>query len=301
MTIMMLRRRKLGMGSVRGIAHHSEGAIDWVRNDNLNSKNWNNITHVVRWGCTSSLPTGFTHIPIINKSGAIHATSNKSSFRKTFQMAYPQWSIPSFGSDWGTPDFPCIARPHTHSRGLNLTLCNNPNSLLDAARSFGTGWYAGKFIPKIEEYRVYVVGGRSVAVAKKVVEDKTAIAWNRARGDCEFVNVRWDEWPLSVVEAGIAAVNHLELDFGGADVMIDSDGRPYVLEVNSAPSLPLHEKTNTFRINSTEDIAARATYRQKCFTNGLLHTIEHGHMAVGDVSGWRDVIHPGVNHNARIV
>lgn len=304
MTIMFLRRRRLGMGSVRGFKHwgnqlHGYNTVDWVRNDQMDRKNWNNVTHVVRWGCTSTVPrVNGERIPVINKASAIHATSDKAGFRKSFESMF---SIPSFGDGWGDPVFPCVVRPYTHSRGRDLYFCNDQRELDSAILQCGPNWYAGEYIPKVEEYRVYVVGGRAVAVARKNVEDKEAVAWNRALGGCEFSNVKWGEWPLMVVKAGLEAVNHLGLDFGGADVMVDKEGKPYVLEVNSAPSHPLLDVESGFGRNTPNDIGARASYNQKCFVNGLLHTIKHGPVAVTSINSWKDVIHPGVSDKARVV
>lgn len=299
MTIMILRRRRLGMGSVRGMKHWGGGLIDWVRNDRMDRKDWSNVTRVVRWGCTSSLPEGYKNIPIINSAQAIHRTTDKAGFRRSFQDVYPGYSIPSFGEDWGRATVPCVVRPYTHSRGRDLWPCYSVTDLQDAVGSAGKGWYGGKFIKKEEEYRVYVVGGRAAAVARKVVDDKSVVAWNRAQGQCEFNNVRWGDWPLEVVKAGIVAVNHLGLDFGGADVMVDKEGNPYVLEVNSAPSLPLHDRESGYRRNTSNDIAERATYRQQCFTNALIYTIKNGHLNMANESNWRDLISPGVSGEAR--
>lgn len=303
MTVMFLRRRGLGLEPARGFKSwanqlNGQGTVDWVRNDRMDRKNWNNVTHVVRWGCTSSLPEGFSHLPIINKSSAIHAASDKAGFRKSFQERHSSFSIPSFGYSWGDIVLPCVVRPSTHSRGRDLYFCRDLRELNYAA-SICEGWYAGEFIPKAEEYRVNIVGGRAVAVARKNVEDKEAVAWNYALGDCAFQNIRWGDWPLMVVKAGISAVNHLGLDFGGVDIMVDEEGRPYVLEVNSAPSHPLHDTESGFRRNTPDDIASRATYRQKCFISGLLHHINHGPLEVGNTQNWRDVIHPGVSNEAR--
>jgi hypothetical protein len=296
MSIMILRRPRLGMGSVRGLKHWGNGRIDWVRNDRMHRKDWSNVTHVVRWGCTSTVPGNFS---IINTASAIHRTADKAGFRRSFQNDQPIFSIPSFGDGWGTPILPCVVRPRTHSRGLNLFPCYSVTDLMSAIDACGEGWYGGELIPKEEEYRIYVVGGRAAAVARKVVEDKSVIAWNRAQGQCEFNNVRWGQWPLLAVKAGIDAVNHLGLDFGGADIMVDKEGRPYVLEVNSAPSLPLHDHQSGYRRFTRNDIASRATYRQQCFANALIYTVSEGHTPTGDLNNWRDAISPGVSEEAQ--
>jgi len=52
----------------------------------------------------------------------------------------------------------------------------------------------------------------------------------------DFDNVRWSDWPISACVAAIFAARALGVNFAGIDVMLDAEGRPYVLEANSAPS-----------------------------------------------------------------
>ncbi len=68
------------------------------------------------------------------------------------------------------------------------------------------------------------------------------IAWNRAvNGSEPFTSIsssEADQQKLrNVIIEGIKAVNSLELDMGGVDVILDRNNIAYVLEVNTAPTL----------------------------------------------------------------
>jgi D-alanine-D-alanine ligase-like ATP-grasp enzyme len=48
--------------------------------------------------------------------------------------------------------------------------------------------------------------------------------------------MHWKAWPITVIEAAYKAYKLSGLYLGGVDVMVDKDGRSYILEINSAPS-----------------------------------------------------------------
>ena len=66
------------------------------------------------------------------------------------------------------------------------------------------------------------------------------VAWNRAVNEEPFVYIPWEEANRRglrhILSLAIRATEALKLDFGGVDV-IDRDGKGYVLEVNTAPTL----------------------------------------------------------------
>lgn len=288
MKMMILRRKKLGFGSAKGLAMASSN-ISSVRNDMMGSVDWDSVSHVIRWGCTSTIPrrSNGERIPVVNEASAIHTVNNKAGFRIKMQEAHPDITPPSVtkamldgGAAW--PPFPLILRPEKHSRGLNVHVANSTMELVQAIGELPSGWYASTLLPKQAEYRVYVVEGRAVWVCSKEVEDPSSVTWNRATTGAEFVNVRWDSWPIPVVVAAIKAFNLSGLDFGGVDVIV-SDGRPYVLEINSAASLPLYE--------------GEVSYRQRCVAKAFDWHYENGWDPIEtglDGSSYRDLIHPAM-------
>lgn len=130
---------------------------------------------------------------------------------------------------------------------------------------------------------MYVVSGRVATVAQKTPDNPDAVAWNVAQGG-RFDVVRWGEWPMEVVRVALEAFKYSGLDFSGVDVMVDRDGRAYVIELNSAPSLPLLSDGSV-------------SYRQKCMAKCFKYISDNGKQhfdAPSQYAHWSDVIHPAI-------
>lgn len=276
MSAFLLRRRKLGNGSCRAIVGKSRTGIQVFRNDRPN------IPHadiVFRWGCTSNVDAGV----VVNTAEAIHLVNDKISFRKLLQekeLCPQTWT---YDQDHGDMHWPVIVRPRKHAQGRKLYVCNNIAEFREAMNRCAGVWYASSIVPKVAEYRVFIVQGRVVAVANKIPANPHAIAWNVAQGG-SFENVNWDQWPLKAVKNSIKAFNLSGLDFGGVDVMVDAEGNTYVLEINSACSL-------------TSD------YRQECFAKAFDYIVEHGKEHIPLVKakgGYRKFIHPAICEGALV-
>ncbi len=291
MSNVILRRRKLGRTSAREIARHVPNTIV-VRNDATIPIL--QAGKLFRWGCTSDVPEGYE---IINQARAIHEVNDKSGFRMKLMQEAPD-TIPKTYIDQiafnlandldldeeGHCPFPVIVRPQRHAQGRRLYKCATWNELQRAVQLCGAGYYISQYIPKIAEYRVAVVQGRAVWVARKTPANPEAIAWNVAQGG-RFDNVGWGEWPLKVVKTAIKAFNVSSLDFGGVDVMVDAEGNCYVLEINSAPSLT-------------------SPYRQECMGKAFAYIVANGKARIPLVEakgGYRKFIHPAVCEDAILV
>jgi glutathione synthase/RimK-type ligase-like ATP-grasp enzyme len=97
--------------------------------------------------------------------------------------------------------------------------------------------YTG-YVPNKREYRIHVVGGEIVRTQRKYLErpeQQTApIIKNHEQG--YVFNTPRDPLPDAHNEAAISAVLALSLDFGCVDMVVNEDGLPVILEVNSAPA-----------------------------------------------------------------
>lgn len=288
----ILRRRKLGRTSAKEIAKHIPNT-QVVRNDRMPPAPVDGEAppKLFRWGTTSNVPAGYA---IINQAAAIHEVNDKSGFRMKLMHEAPDtipltWDHISnleafldddmFSEDPISFDF--IVRPQRHAQGRRLYKCDNWDQLRDAVRRCGEGYYISQYIPKVAEYRVAIVSGRAVWVAKKTPADPNAIAWNVAQGG-RFDNVNWGDWPLKVVKTAIKAFNVSSLDFGGVDVMVDAEGNCYVLEINSAPSLT-------------------SPYRQECMGKAFAYIVANGKARIPlieEKGGYRKFIHPAVCQDA---
>lgn len=177
-----------------------------------------------------------------------------------------------------------VLRPTTHQMGNQFHLVSNEEELLSSASLYDE-WYASPFIDKEAEYRVFVVQGKVVAVANKIPNDPSAPVWNIHNGTSVYHNVNWGAWPLEVCHKAIKAMTIAELDFGGVDVIVEKEtGNSYVLEINSAPSLPFLSDGSV-------------SYRQRCMMKAFQYIFDNDSketIPTEEVVGWRDVIHPAI-------
>ena len=271
-TAMILRRRKLGRTSCKEIAARSKTGIGVARNDAVLPT----CDVVFRWGTTSNVPKKAGQL-IINSAESIHWCANKKQGRlemQEFGVPVPEtWAATTFTIH---NDGEFVLRPSKHAQGKNLW-CGDAKYIVDCIRLYGVhDGYVSRKIDKVAEFRVYVVNGKVVAVAQKTPADPNAVAWNVAQGG-RFDNVRWGDWNLKACQAAILAALISKTDFCGVDVMVDKDGNPFVLEVNSAPSM-------------TSD------YRQSVFAKAFDWIIEKGndYMNTEVCKQWRDVAHPAI-------
>lgn len=271
----ILRRRRLGRTSCNEIARLSKTGIVAVRNDQPMPDGHDLI---IRWGTTSNLPY---KAKVLNEAAAIHWVADKATSRKIMADAglSPQtWlsfdEMLAYAEDVDS----FIVRKSVHSQGRDLYHCLNTDGVKVACDKLGEGnYYISEYVAKVAEYRVLVGSGRVVWVAKKTPADPDAIAWNVAQGG-RFDNVRWGEWPLEAIRVAIEAWKLSGLDFGGVDVMVDADGKAYVLEINSAPS-------------------QTSPYRQGCmakYFDWIVNNDANHFEPVEHIRKWQDVIHPAL-------
>lgn len=297
MTAVIFRRRRLGLGSANGILNTMEEGCT-IRTHNPLRRTarregpWPNDTSlVIRWGCTARIPVDCNRV--LNTVEAINLVNDKTRFRMMLNehgLCPKTWdSFTPFAVDNNTPDevnmgFSVIVRRRNHAQGRNLHVCSGLYYVRQACQRYGTGnYYISELINKSAEYRVFVAQGRAVWVARKTPGNPDDVAWNVARGG-RFDNVSWGDWPLRVVRVAIEAFNLSGLDFGGVDVIVDDEGRAYVIEINSAPS-------------------QTSPYRQSCVARVFDYIIRNGKGTIpliAERGGYRKFVHPAVCDSAQL-
>lgn len=279
----LLRRRRLGHGSCRGISADSTQGIQVVRNDAALPVT---TGFVFRWGCTSTVPAGGR---IVNTAEAIHWCADKRASRLELQekgISVPKtWGSIYDEAEWeGVGErYSVVVRKSRHAQGRDLYVPADFNALETLCGTFGEGaYYISRLINKVAEYRVFVCQGRAVWVVRKTPGNPDQVAWNVAQGG-RFDNIRWDEWPLRVVKEAIKAHLISGLDFSGVDVMVDAEGTPYILELNSAPS-------------------QTSPYRQGCVAKAFDYIVANNSKEVIPLrearGGWKKFIHPSLSEEA---
>jgi glutathione synthase/RimK-type ligase-like ATP-grasp enzyme len=96
-----------------------------------------------------------------------------------------------------------------------------------------------EFIPNEREYRLHVIGGMVVSVQRKYLERPHLSEGGFVKNHAHGYVFKTPERGLNASRhrAAIQAVELLGLDFGAVDMVVDHEGKEYVLEVNTAPAL----------------------------------------------------------------
>ena len=131
--------------------------------------------------------------------------------------------------------FPLLARINSDGNGKDIVPVFQPEEI-DWRIASGARYFT-QYISRSAEYRFWVFRDRILATYIKTMrhpERYHGIGANHKDGFEHVFIDRADSnralWPIA-----IAAVKAVDLDFGGADILLGKDGLPYVLEVNSAP------------------------------------------------------------------
>jgi hypothetical protein len=209
---------------------------------------------VVNLGVTDELPYEGR---ILNTQDMVRAASNKKKARQIFvERGVPAPALFLEPGDVGEDDLPVIGRTSYHRKGEGLWLCKTLVGVRKAARAGATHFL--DFIPHTREYRVHTFIKKkyldqeertpehyvSIKISEKTWQKEGKPDSDDPQKNHEF---GWNfmapkdrrEEELDVVRyAAKQAIAALGLDFGAVDVMYRIRAKqPYVLEVNSTPSL----------------------------------------------------------------
>lgn len=272
----ILRRRGYSKASVEAICEKTRHFRPHVNNRPFP----NDLGVVVRWGCTTRVPSDRVVNTIISR------VSDKLGFRRLLSQEAPH-IIPktwfSFqGWEEGGQTLPVIVRRSPHWGGRWFWACNTSEAVSEALRASGDNSYITELIRKEREYRIFLVQGRVAAVAEKTPEDREAIAWNHTEGVPQDL-LSWDEWPLRAIRIAREAFLISRLHWGAVDVIVAPGGSPLVLEINTSPEV------------SSE-------YRQQCLAKCFDWMVEnHIDLEIpltNQLGDWKKFIHPAISNRA---
>ncbi|MBV8765899.1 MAG: RimK family alpha-L-glutamate ligase [Hyphomicrobiales bacterium] len=127
---------------------------------------------------------------------------------------------------------PLVLKPLFGSQGRGLRLIRSASDLPEES-AVASVFYLQRFLggagPEHSDFRVFVSRGRIVAAMRR-----RAAHWVtnvKQGGRPEKVNL-----DQSLARLAIRSAAAVEADFAGVDILLGSDERPYVLEVNSMPA-----------------------------------------------------------------
>lgn len=188
--------------------------------------------NLIRWGSRSSVEYAPSNVH--NAQSQLQNASEK--YQSLEQLRAGGVPIPEFTRDRDeisdTFGYPALGRADSHSRGEDINLIMQWR---DAYLTDNNDYFV-EYIPTDFEYRMHVIDGEVVKIHEKRLRsdaDNHPYIRNHETG---WVFVEPREQPPAD-QIAIDAVGSLGLDFGAVDVIMSEDGDPYVLEVNTAPSL----------------------------------------------------------------
>jgi glutathione synthase/RimK-type ligase-like ATP-grasp enzyme len=211
--------------------------------------------YVINLGTTEEYPNlGAT---ILNNREMVRTSSNKKAARRTFaEEGIPAPALYLRASEIPDDGFPVVGRTSYHSKGQGFWFCKDRTAANRAVKAGATHFM--EFVPNTREYRVHTfIKAKAIENEERKPEDYVSVkisekVWtgegspdpDEPQKNHEFgwtflgpQNRREEELDVvrNVAKQAIAA---LQMDFGAVDVMYRvRNKRPYVLEVNSTPSL----------------------------------------------------------------
>lgn len=181
-------------------------------------------------------------VPVYNDGRAIERTVDKAmtslALRRAGVPTPPTWVAESFEHACTVVRRECemhhsvVLKPLFGSQGKNLRLICGVDEVPDAMVQNGV-YYLQRFIDSgagdWRDWRLFVIAGR---VRAAMIRHGASWINNVAQGArCEAARP-----PQSLVRVAEAAVRTLDIDYAGVDVIVDRDGKLFVIEVNGIPA-----------------------------------------------------------------
>lgn len=156
--------------------------------------------------------------------------------KETIMQKYPQ-----ICEEIGLP----LVFKHLHlQRGSGVFLIRKASQIPEILKKFPSGDFMfQKLIDNVHEYRVLVLNGKIGAFEEKIKTDKNEFRNNVHLGALEkFIDPALI--PDDIKEISIKAARALKIEVAGVDVVVDKNGKAWLIEVNRGPGLTYNEKTS---------------------------------------------------------
>lgn len=188
---------------------------------------------LIRWGSRVAPQGSHERNSVINTILALQNASEKLTSLQIMREA--GINVPDFDVDpralRDRVGYPIMGRKHHHARGSDIILVLQERNLR-TVRDFYT-----QYIPTKREYRIHVAFGEVIRVQGKFLDVRSDDqAHIRNHGSGYRFRAPRKRLHSDRLNAAVKAVAAHGLDFGAVDLIVSDDGKPYVLEVNTAPA-----------------------------------------------------------------
>lgn len=183
-------------------------------------------------------------IEFLNHPESIRRNSNKLNSLKI--MGDNGVNVPTFCTsaeiinyiNSGKMEFPVIGRRLRHQGGSYFYICRSI-SRVEKAIKRGADYFI-QHIPNEREFRLQIFQNRVIKSQEKYPredEHHYMIRSDKKGWGLKKILVRGTNLPKHVKDECKKAVSALDLNFGAVDVLLGDDDKPYVIEINTGPSL----------------------------------------------------------------
>src|SRR5947207_2642235 len=201
-----------------------------VKDQNDPHTHSSNAMMLVRW---DSAKDGYADRTINSARAVALCNDKRASRRKLVGLCPKTWDKDNMED----MKFPVLVRPRKHYGGKSMFVAKTVAEFIPLRRQLRLkGWYASEIIDKKEEYRVFVLQGRVLAVTQKFPQDTSSIAWNLHQGGHTKMITR-KNWRPEMLTLALQAAHRLGLDWAAVDLYVAKDGSIGVFECNTAPGL----------------------------------------------------------------
>lgn len=137
---------------------------------------------------------------------------------------------------------PLVAKQLSSQKGRGVLLLRESQDFARLEREFPQEEFLfQKYFESDKEYRILVLENEIGSFEEKLRVSKDEFRHNVALGAKEkFIDI--NKIPQDLKKMAITACQALNIQIGGVDVLIDKDGRPWLLEVNRGPGLTYDPK-----------------------------------------------------------
>ena len=202
---------------------------------------WSSLDYVFRYGngMVRTDDFGPTGCVMINTLSAVNLAANKIECRQALlnnNVPAPRLFLyEDFTDHNDTIPYPLIARPPQHFQGRNFNVVKD---FREAEPFLMKGYYLQEIIDKDVEYRAFMWHGKIFEMNEKTKArmDADPMVRNHRKGWC-FTRRPYQEVSPLIRKVCVSAMAVTHLEWAAVDCCLSKDGKPYILEVNSAPGL----------------------------------------------------------------
>jgi hypothetical protein len=151
---------------------------------------------------------------------------------------------------------PVLGRSLHHTRGNDIIVYGVRPGILRPVHRHD---FYTQLVPKAREFRIWSFRRKVIGCYEKMLtypaklgrRGRSREVWNYRNGYA-YLFRRPEETPENLKELARSAVDAVGLDFGAVDLIVDNQGRGFVLECNSAPGQEGRRQSITSLVNHIE-------------------------------------------------